>query len=77
MILQRFIEGQSTVELHLQLASNRPATLDEAVQKAVAVSAAYQMEGMQTSTTTLPASSVAATFSLFPAEDTLGPVSPA
>ena len=67
MILQRFIDGQPSVEVRLQLASNRPNDLDEAIQRSVSISSAYQMEAMRSASTS-PAStaSVAAAMSLPP-----------
>ena len=44
IVLQQFIDGQHTPEVRLLLALNRPPTLDEAVQRAISVSAAYQLE---------------------------------
>ena len=55
IVLQRFIDGQNTSEVRLQLASNRPNTLDEAVQRAINITTAYQMDAMRApSRTALP-----------------------
>ena len=59
MLLQQFIEGQITVEVRIQLASNRPADLTTAVQRAVEIEAAYHIESMR-STPSLPLSSAIA-----------------
>ena len=40
IVLQQFIDEQHTPEVRLQLALNRPPTLDVAVQRAISVSAA-------------------------------------
>ena len=47
IVLQQFIDGQSSPEVRLQLAANRPATLDEAIQRAITISTAYQLEAMR------------------------------
>ena len=44
MILQQFIEGQPAREIRIDLLSNRPTTLDDAVQKAISMEAAYHIE---------------------------------
>ena len=44
ILLQTFIDGQPTAELRISLASPRPATLDEAVQKAIEVGAVHARE---------------------------------
>ena len=50
MILQQFTEGQPSREIRLDLLSNRPATLDEAVQKTISIEAAYRIEASRGST---------------------------
>ena len=49
LVLQQFIDGQTSPEVRLQLATNRPADLDDAVQRAISVTTAYQMEAMRNS----------------------------
>ena len=48
--LQQFIEGQPSSEIRVMLASNRPANLDTAVQRAVQAEAAYHMEARRART---------------------------
>ena len=59
IVLQQFIDGQSTPELRLQLATNRPAGLDEAVQRAISITTAYQMEATRSGTSAVVAATVA------------------
>ena len=60
IVLQQFIDGQASPEIRLQLAANRPATLDAAIERAITVSTAYQMEAMRTAPQHPPAAVAAA-----------------
>ena len=61
IVLQQFIDGQPTPELRLQLSTNRPATLDDAVQRAITITTAYQVEALRNGTTRVQETVAAAT----------------
>ena len=60
MLLHQFIEGQVSAEIRLQLASNRPADMTAAIQRAVEIESAYRMESYRVSPVCLPSDHTAA-----------------
>ena len=61
IVLQPFIDGQPTPELRLQLSTNRPATLDDAVQWEITITTAYKVEALRNGTTRVQETVAAAT----------------